>query len=250
MTESRQITSDFDIDVETLRERFAEGMQCCLENHAQQDTSDDISPAALDDSMQHLFTILEKIHSQDDHAGELLKQEMDELPNYCIGLLDELSDKAKTLGCDESSITFEQLSIPLALLFAKLNLDMTEVELVANAISNTANHSQDLQRLAELTDVIDVLANMCSAEIKADLDKSNPGRPWRVLNMNQAIIATRSLDPKRMESVFEQLMFHLPEDAPGFFAESIQQMDIIYYPAHVREVMQNYYQLINQPTLH
>jgi hypothetical protein len=53
-----------------------------------------------------------------------------------------------------------------------------------------------------------------------------------------------------MESVFEQLVFRLPEDAPGFFAEGMHQMDIIGYPDHVRNVMKTYYQLTNQPTLH
>ena len=46
------------------------------------------------------------------------------------------------------------------------------------------------------------------------------------------------------------LVFRLPEDAPGFFAEGMEQMDIIDYPDHVRHVMQTYYQLTNQPTLH
>jgi len=94
--------------------------------------------------------------------------------------------------------------------------------------------------LAELTDMIDVVIDMFSADLKADLENSNPERPWHVLNNNQAIIATRSNDPKRMESVFEQLMFRLTEDATGIFAESMQQMDI----------MQTNYQLTNQHTLH
>ncbi|MGD8925773.1 MAG: hypothetical protein PVG20_02915 [Thioalkalispiraceae bacterium] len=53
-----------------------------------------------------------------------------------------------------------------------------------------------------------------------------------------------------MESVIEQLVFRLPEYAPGFFAEGMAQMNITGYPVHVRTVMQHYYQKTNQPTLH
>lgn len=240
----------FDINVNNMREGFAGAMQCCLDNQTGQDITDDVTPAALNDSMQQLFSIVETIDNPDESENALLEQEMSELPNYCMGLLGKLCSMAQTLNCDESSGIFEQLSIPLALHFARHQLVMQDVELVANAISNTANHTQDPQQLAELADAIDVIVNMFSTDIKADLDKSNPGRAWRVINLNQAIIATRSLDPKRMETVFEQLVFRLPEDAPGFFAEGMQQMDIIDYPDHVRNIMQTYYKLTNQPTLH
>jgi len=240
----------FEIDINTMRESFADAMRCCLKNKTDQETADDISPSALNDSMLQLFSIVESINNPSDSESALLEQEMSELPNYCMELLSKLYAIAQTLSCNESSGIFEQLAIPLALQFAKHKLIMQEVELVANAISNTANHTQDPQQLAELADVIDVIVDMFSTDIKADLDKSNPGRPWRIINMNQAIIATRSHDPKRMETVFEQLMVRLPDDAPGFFAEGMQQMDIIDYPEHVKNVMQTYFKLTNHPTLH
>ena len=240
----------FEIDIRTMRESFAEAMHCCLEKQTDQEIADDISPSALNDSMHQLFSIIGSINSPSDSESSLLEQEMSELPNYCMELLSKLYAVAQTLSCNESSSVFEQLAIPLALQFAKHKLIMQDVQLVANAISNTANHTQDPQQLAELADVIDVIVNMFSADIKADRDKSNPGRPWRIINMNQAIIATRSHDPERMETVFEQLMIRLPDDAPGFFAEGIQQMDVIDYPKHVKNVMQTYFKLTNQPTLH
>ena len=104
--------------------------------------------------------------------------------------------------------------------------------------------------LGEICDAVDVIINAVAPQIKQDLDKSNPGRPWRVLNLNHGIVATRSHDPKRMEAVFEQLIYRLPDDAPGFFRDGMQQMDRIGYPEHVRKVMEKYYELTNKPTLH
>lgn len=254
MTHLQQITGYFEISVDSMRERFDNAMRCCLDNQSNGDLSESISAPALNASMQQLFTILDKLapdnSAEEEQARTVLKQEVTDLPDYGIGLLDQLRESAIKLNCDEASDIFEQLSIPLAIWFARHKLVMHNIEFIVNAISNTANQMQDQQHLVELADVIDVIMEMFSPEIKADRDKSNSGRPWRVINLNQAIIATRSLDPQRMETVFEQLVFRLPEDAPGFFAEGMEQMDIVNYPDHVRQVMQTYYQLTNQPTLH
>ena len=97
---------------------------------------------------------------------------------------------------------------------------------------------------------MDEIANAAAPSVKADEDKSHAGRPWRMLNLNHGIVATRSQDTSIMESVFEQILLRLPEDAPNFFREGMEQMDIIDYPVHVREVMEKYYQMTNNPTLH
>ena len=77
--------------------------------------------------------------------------------------------------------------------------------------------------------------------IRQDLDKANPGRPWRILHMNRAIVATRTHQPDVMDEAFTVLTEHLPEDAAGFFSQGMEQMDLLNYPPHVREVMDRYY---------
>ena len=59
--------------------------------------------------------------------------------------------------------------------------------------------------------------------------------------MNRAIVATRTHQPDVMEEAFTVLVRHLPEDAPGFFNQGMEQMDLLNYPPHVREVMERYY---------
>ena len=73
------------------------------------------------------------------------------------------------------------------------------------------------------------------------LEKSNPGRPWRILHLNRAIVATRTHQPDVMDEAFTLLTECLPEDAPGFFSQGMEQMDLLNYPPHVREVMNRYY---------
>jgi hypothetical protein len=89
-----------------------------------------------------------------------------------------------------------------------------------------------------------------SALIKQDLEKNNPGRPWRLLHLNRGIVATRSHNPALMEEVFEELVRELPEEAPGFFAEGMQQMEALNYPPHVRKVMGRYFAKWTRPRMH
>ena len=44
-----------------------------------------------------------------------------------------------------------------------------------------------------------------------------------------------------MEEAFSVLTRALPEDAPGFFSQGMEQMDLLNYPRHVRDVMDRYY---------
>lgn len=238
-------------NIQSLRRQF-DGAMSCLLNSFQSDTNDDrVSPSALADSMQHFFNILDTIDRQRDGTGAGIDQsEVTDIANHGLRLLNELCVWAGDLACEESYYQLEQLSLPIAYWAARYGLTLTELEIITNAISHIANNTQDTRYLSRLAELIEQIIESIASEIKRDADKSNPARPWRVLNLNHGIIATRSLDPKRMEAVFEQLIYRLPDDAAGFFAEGMEQMDIIDYPDHVRSVMQTYYRLTNQPTLH
>jgi hypothetical protein len=54
----------------------------------------------------------------------------------------------------------------------------------------------------------------------ADLERSDPERPWRVLHVNLAITAIRSEDPALMEHAFDALDRALPDERAGFYAEA------------------------------
>ena len=235
-------------NLDSMREQFDNALSCLLKNYIPNTSEQTVSPQELGKSMQQFFNILDTI---DDAAKETsMDDDMDDLANHGLRLLNELCHLAKKLGCEESYYQFEQLSLPLAVWSAQHHFILNDIEIIINAISHIANNTQDTRFLARLAEMIEHIIDSVAPEIKQDLDKSNPDRPWRVLNLNHGIIATRSLDPKRMEAVFSQLLYRLPDDAAGFFAEGMEQMDIIDYPAHVRSVMQSYFQLTNQPTLH
>jgi hypothetical protein len=57
--------------------------------------------------------------------------------------------------------------------------------------------------------------------LAADLERSNPERPWRVLHANLAITAIRTGDPALMDAAFDALDAALPDERAGFYAEAL-----------------------------
>ena len=104
-----------------------------------------------------------------------------------------------------------------------------------------ANSSRDPADLEALSQVMGRITQAVAPVIREDIEKINPGRPWRILLLNRSIVATRSHNTRVMEEAFAELTRYLPEDAARFFTEGMEQMDALNYPAHVREVMQKYH---------
>ena len=79
-------------------------------------------------------------------------------------------------------------------------------------------------QLEDLSSAFGRIIAAVPATISQDLEKINPGRPWRVLLLNRGIVATRSHNTRLMEEAFAVLTRHLPEDAARFFTEGMQQI--------------------------
>ena len=117
---------------------------------------------------------------------------------------------------------------------------INRLELVVNSFAAWANELQDTVQIAELARVVREIIDAASEKLRRDLDQSNPMRPWRIINLNYGIVATRSHDPDLMDEAFAVLVENLPQDARAFFREGMQQMDIVGYPDEVREVVERY----------
>ena len=124
------------------------------------------------------------------------------------------------------------------------------LEPVVNALANFANRMHDPSSLEPLANFMGRVIQASASLIKEDLEKNNPGRPWRVLHLNRGIVATRTHNPTIMEQVFDDLVRYLPEDAAAFFAEGMHQMEALNYPPQVRQVMGRYFDRWTRPRMH
>lgn len=205
------------------------------------------NPKQLVDAMSQLAGVLRDLEAgaEPNDGG----RDIDTLCEYGLQLLNDLRNVARQLQLQDAATSLENLSLPLAVWAARRGAEIRELESVVNAIAFFANRNQHPDVMQQLLIMANEVYEAVCPTISEDRDKSQPMRPWRLLLLNRAIIATRTLQPTLMEPVFDNVVEHLPEDAARFFAEGMEQMDIIGYPPRVREVMTRYFQAFGTPRL-
>ena len=181
----------------------------------------------------------------------LQPQAVSELGEYALVLLNDLARWVDCLDLPAQKQALMELVVATALWVSEHGGELLSLELVTDTLASFANNTTDLQRLRELHQAYDRIISSVVLGIQQDLEKVNPGRPWRVLHVNRAIVAARCHNTEFMESSFESLTSRFPEDAAEFFRQGMGQMDALGYPSHVRTVMERYYsQYTLKPALH
>lgn len=245
--------NELNFEPEQIKADFAENtraMQLSL-----QAASDAGASASLDmiRAMQATIDIMMRQQSdrKSNAPGVLSAEELSEIGDYALNLLEQLSIVAANMGMQDSMIALQRLSLPVAYWLIQQGGEIRKLDIVVNAVSGLANTITDTQTLERLSRLIAQIIAHTSLDIRQDLEQTNPMRPWRIINLNWGIVATRSHNAELMDNVFEQLVKNIPVDAKAFFTEGMQQMDIIGYPDHVRKVMEKYSKAWgNQDSLH
>lgn len=233
------------MDLSFNARRFRGLLHSAVDEHIAEITADSSSeetPEQLLAAMEQAIDVMERADA--DKAARngkmvLSATEITEIGDHALGLLQAIVERVESVSGHQSR-ELSRLAIPISLWTAQQGGHINKLELVVNSLAAWANELQDTLQIADLVGVIRQIIDATSAEIRQDLDQSNPMRPWRILNLNYGIVATRSHDPILMEEAFALLVENLPQDARAFFREGMQQMDSIGYPDEVREVVERY----------
>ena len=201
------------------------------------------SPVLVTKAMLQLLEVLEQNENEDRPGSRLKADEIDELGEYGITLLQEMAAIAGDLGLQDLSEQIEDLTFPFAVWLSRHNVELRSIEPVVNALSRKANILSESKLLKQLFNYVNEIIDSLSPSVSQDLENTDPMRPWRILVINRAIIATRTHDTDLMKIAFDMLIENLPEDASRFFEEGVEQMHIINYPDPVKEIMQHYFLL-------
>lgn len=186
--------------------------------------------------------IMQRLESdvKSNKSAALTKEEVSEIGDHALMLLDEVASGFAARGLQEQMMALHQLSLPVVEWLSSNGGKLIKIDIVVNAVASYANTLQEAKKLEALCGLIETVIGVTDETIKQDLEATNPMRPWRVLNLNWGIVATRTHNTEVMEHVFDQLIKNIPADAQQFFAEGVQQMDLVDYPQHVRVVMEKY----------
>ena len=198
-------------------------------------------------ALQQMFDIAEAVEQQ---GRALTADEISDIGEQGLTLIDNLvyTLASQNLGSYRQDV--EQVALIIAQWVITHHGRLNNIQSVVDGLAYLANALQDHAMLAQLAIFIGQVAQACSDVIQHDLDNSNPARPWRVLNLNRGIVATRSHDLELMRTVFTALIQALPLDAPGFFKEGMSEMVRLNYPQPVHELMQEFYEKTKLPAVH
>jgi len=238
---------------EQIKDLFAENTRPMM--LSLQASSEASASSTLDmiKAMQATIDIMMRQQSdrKSNSPGVLSSEELSEIGDYAMNLLEQLAIVAANMGMQDVMIELQRLSLPVAYWLAQQGAEISKLDIVVNAVAGLANTITETTELERLSRLIALIVEHTSTEISQDIEQTNPMRPWRIINLNWGIVATRSHNAELMDKVFEQLVKNIPVDAKAFFTEGMQQMDIIGYPDHVREVMEKYSKACgNQDSLH
>ncbi|MCP4491018.1 MAG: hypothetical protein GY820_27445 [Gammaproteobacteria bacterium] len=167
--------------------------------------------------------------------------EATEVGEHGFILLLQLIDLMDKLELPHKRREIEQVSLIFARWIIRFEGRIRHLEPIVNACAQLANILQDRNTLKALYNLMSQVADSCTSEIQQDLELGDQLRPWRLLHINRSIVATRTHDPEIIINAFDALLAYLPFEANNFFAEGMKEMDALYYPTHVRDLMELYY---------
>lgn len=236
------------VDIATISEELRRLGEEVVTAYEDVGASEDTDPRVLLIAAEEVFDQLRRVDN-DQGPGDLRPPAetvhhtngVQTLGDHGIDLLARLAALADRLRLPRESREIEGLTFPLACWAVRHGAEIVHLSPVVNAAAALANRLREPMELATLCALLGEIIAAVSPQVSQDTDSRDPSRPWRVLLLNRAIVATRSHQPMLMDEAFDALGEHLPEDAPSFFREGMEQMELLDYPAHVRAVMQRYY---------
>jgi hypothetical protein len=199
----------------------------------------------LTSAFEQLFEVMARVEGDRKAGGAQVPGtatgDITELGEYAFKLNENLVTHVEQAGLHEDRPLLAEQAINFAVWVARQDGQIDTLEPVVDALAMLANSTPDTGELESLSGIMGKIAEAVSPVIREDLEKINPGRPWRVLLLNIGIVATRSHNPDIMVTAFDALARYLPEDAARFFTEGMEQMEALNYPPQVRKVMEKYH---------
>ncbi len=198
-------------------------------------------------AMNQFFDIAEGV---DNWQANFVSNDISDIAEHGLSILEKLIYQADTNQCMAEMQGLQQLSLVIANWAIEREGHINILEPIVDALAQLANEIKETTQLIALAEFMGKIADACSDSIKHDIDVSNMHRPWRILNINRGIVATRSHHPDTMRQVFSALINALPMDAPGFFKEGMSEMVRLDYPQTVRDIMREYFDQTDMPQIH
>ncbi len=198
---------------------------------------DQSGPLALARALSDFFQVSGALETG---AALLEQDELDEFCAYGLDLLDRLAFLVRKVEIMDKRDTVARMFASMGVWMARRGATIDNLEGTADGFGMIVNGTSATADLAALCALMEEVIEAASVRLRLDEDRADAWRPWRVINLNAGIAATRSLDPELMERTFEKMGRRLPYDMPGFLADGMRQTAFQNVPEAVGEVLRRY----------
>lgn len=204
---------------------------------AQAVMADESGPLALAGALSDLFQIAAALESG---AARLDQEELNEFCAYGLDLLDRLAFLVRKVEIMDKRDTVARMFASFGVWVARRGATIDNLEGTADGFGMIVNGTKSPDELRALCGLMEEVIEAASLRLQLDEERGNAWRPWRVINLNAGIAATRSLDPRLMEQTFERMGRRLPYDMPGFLADGMRQAAFQNVPDEATAVIRRY----------
>ena len=163
--------------------------------------------------------------------------DLEEATAIIMGDIGRIESWLTTYAQQHSIDDFDPITLGLALWVMRHRIPIRTCEPLVNALARRANAATSRQETAATYAIAQGLIEHVAPLLAADLERSNPDRPWRVLNINFAITAIRTGDTALMRFAFDQLNTAIPAESAGFYTEALVLANQPGFPAEARELI-------------
>jgi hypothetical protein len=194
-------------------------------------------PLALAQALSDFFQIAGAL---EQGAARLEQDELDEFCAYGLDLLDRLAFLVRKLEVMDKRDTVARMFASMGVWVARRGATIDNLEGTADGFGLIVNGTSSTDDLRALCGLMEEVVSAASMRLQMDEERGDAWRPWRVINLNMGIAATRSLDPALMERTFDNMGRRLPNDMSGFLADGMRQAMFQNVPDEVRDLMRRY----------
>jgi len=202
---------------------------------------EETTPAQLIEAINQFIIIFEKLGNKYVENSVIKKDNISQIGEDAINCLNELGSWAERLDLPREKAIMDEIALTAARWVIRHQGEIRSLEIVVNMLAAKANKTSDKTVLTALFQVMNDVIENASSEIKSDQDKSDTNRPWRMLNFNFAIVATRTLNKELMIRAFDTLGRNFPEDCSQFFEEGLMQSEKAEYGPEIKAIMTEYF---------
>ena len=177
---------------------------------------------ALLSVVSDFLSVMEQIDQEFGCDGPLPFEDAAEAADQALRCLAELESWLRRLDLAPLCNDLQTIVLGLGFWAMRHECQILGAEPIIDALAGRASAAASPQEIAAVYGMTQGFIEMLQPALGADLERSSPQRPWRLLNLNFAILGIRSGDEILMRFAFGKLNKNLPNERAGFYAEALQ----------------------------